>query len=51
MEDSASLEGGEELASTSYGIHETAEYSDTSPICDTFKLVKRFDEFFFFLDN
>ena len=44
IEDSASLEGGEELASTSYGIVETAEYSDTSPICDTFKLVKRIDE-------
>ena len=44
IEDSASLEGGEELASTSYRILETAEYSDTSPICDTFKLVKRIDE-------
>ena len=44
IENSASLEGGEELASRSYGTHETAEYSDTSPICDTFKLVKRIYE-------
>ena len=42
-EDSNSLDGGD-LASTSYQFLETAEYSDTSPICDTFKLVKRIDE-------
>ena len=43
-EDSASLEGSGDLASTSYEILETAEYSDTLPICDTFKLVKRIYE-------
>ena len=44
-EDSASsLEGSGDLASTSYEILETVEYSDTSPIFDTFKLVKRIDE-------
>ena len=43
-EDSASLEGGGEGASTSYKIPEAAEYSNTSPVCDTFKLVKRIDE-------
>ena len=32
------------MASTSCEIPDTAEYSDTSPICDTFKLVKRIDE-------
>ena len=39
-----SLDVGGDLASTSCEIHDTAEYSDTSPICDTFKLVKRIDE-------
>ena len=43
-EDSTSLDGGEDLASTSYEILDTEEYSDTSPICNTFKLVKRIDE-------
>ena len=34
----------DELASTSFVIPDTADYSDTSPNCDTFKQVKRIDE-------
>ena len=34
----------DELASTSSVIPDTADYSDTSPNCDTFKQVKRIDE-------
>ena len=39
-----SLDVGGDLASTSYDIPDTAKYSDTSPICDTFNLIKRIDE-------
>ena len=32
------------VASTSIAIPDIAEYSDSSPICDSFKQVKRIDE-------
>ena len=32
------------MASNGIAIPEIAEYSDSSPVCDSFKLVKRIDE-------
>ena len=33
-----------DMATTGTMIPDTAEYSDSSPICDSFKVVKRIDE-------
>ena len=41
---SAPLDDVVQLASTSFVIPNTADYSDTSPNCDTFKHIKRIDE-------